>query len=184
MKRKAKTAELPKLEISFNKTFMSKDPFENAFTETIEKKILLFPTEGYHLTEDQYQALMTAVKSINETEFVLSEIEGDCFTHSSDDGMYKHGHWIVDTNTSYDEYQSLTLPLESAIYSRKGNWGIMISHEEHAILGGNNIFIREFKENCHDWSASLERFLVQWQRNQNQYNSTIDWIPSFLKQFE
>lgn len=176
--------KISELQIAFNKIFQSKNPFENVFTEEVEQKILLFPTDGYYLNDEQYNALMCAINSIKEQEFFISEIEGDCFTKNSNDGVYKHGHWMLNIKTSYEEYRNLTLPLENALYSLKGTWGVIISHEEHAILGGDSTFISTFKINCPNWNASQQEFEEQWQINQRQYNSNIDWIPGFLKQFE
>lgn len=176
--------ENPELESAFNKVFKDKDPFRDIFTEVIKEKVLLFPTEGYFLKQEQYNAILSVISSIGEKEFFISEIEGDCFATSHKDDVYKNGHWVVDLNASYSDYIGLSIFLESALYSKKGNWGVIISHEEHAVLGGDNIFINKFKKYFPDWSRGYQNFLEQWQINHKQYNSNIDWIHNFVKQFQ
>ncbi|MGN7457403.1 hypothetical protein ACTHPH_21545 [Paenibacillus pasadenensis] len=184
MIKKVNLDSIPELEKVFQKVFKNKNPFESVFANEVEQKIILFPTDGYYLNEKQYNALMSAILSINENIFIISEIEGDCFSKPSNEQGYQQGHWVIDANTSYNDYCNLTLPLENAIYSSNGKWGVIISHEEHALLGGEGLFVSTFKLKFPDWSSSKSQFLEQWETNQRQYNSKTDWIPSFLQQFE
>lgn len=158
--------------------FKSNDPFVEVFTNTLPSRIILCPTEGYFLTEAQYLTLIRTMKGLGESSFFVSEIEGepDFYTSSS--------HWQVSVEASYDEYCQLPLYLENAIYSMSGNWGIIISHEEHALFGGNVDAARLYKNNLANWEQGVSQFTQKWEYNRKHYGSEVDWIPRLISHIE
>ena len=183
MKKIVGSEALKTLESSFLKVFKNKDSFGNPFTEDIQTKLLLFPTDGYYLQEDQFNVLCQINRHIGEEEFFISEIEGDCFSASLSSQAYEHGHWVGNVTSMYEDYKSLPIVLENAIYSKKGNWGLMTSHEGHAILGGSKEFIVRFQGLYPKYRTSQERFFEYWKYNKSKYNSNIEWLSNFLRQF-
>ncbi|MBJ6362338.1 hypothetical protein ACFOQM_13655 [Paenibacillus sp. GCM10012307] len=172
------------LESNFLKVFKNKDPFDDdVYADNIQAKLLLFPTEGYYLQKEQFKALIQSITHIGEEQFYISEIEGDCFSTLLSNDSYESGHWVGKNSSSYEEYTNLPIVLESAIYSTNGSWGILISHEGHAILGGSKEFVEKIQIVYSYDESCKQRFIEQWERNQKEYNSNIDWIYAFLKQF-
>ena len=68
--------------------------------------------------------------------------------------------------------------LENVLYSPSGQWGIMLSHEEHALLGGST----QFMSRLHDKLPpdSLEEFLSFWKYARDHYQANIEWLPKQL----
>jgi hypothetical protein len=183
MKKITNRAGLTDLKRAFWKIFSSKDPFDTVFQETIEHKILLFPTVGYYLQDVQFDALIQAIEEVGESTFHVSEIEGDCFTKSSSDQAYEQGHWNCTTQLSYEEYLNIPLVLENAIYSPSGKWGVLLSHEGHAVVGGGLSFIRKFQSLYPQHDTCSVHFIEQWSHNEAEFGSNLDWVKNFLKQF-
>lgn len=123
-----------KMRLTYRQLFKGNDPFMEVFTDKLPHRLFLCPTEGYFLTEEQYLALNKTVKAIGESTFFLSEIEGE------PDFSDKSCHWRIHASTSYREYCQLPIYLENIIYSEAGNWGVIISHEEHALFGGGLLY--------------------------------------------
>ncbi|WP_063559521.1 hypothetical protein LG307_19340 [Sutcliffiella horikoshii] len=182
MKRIQKQSELLKLKETYEKVILTSDPFINPFKETVEKKLIIFPTDGYYLNKEQFYALKYAIESVGEEGFFISESEGDSFTISSvQDVEFPSQHWKVEESLNFSEYQSIPLVLENTLYSLRGRWGVQISHEDHAIVGGSALFIKKFQESYPNWEHDKERFLEYWSQNNQRYNSDIQWLEELLK---
>ncbi|ALP35240.1 hypothetical protein ASL14_02635 [Paenibacillus sp. IHB B 3084] len=183
MKKISDSETLKVLESNFLKVFKNKDPFDNAYTDSIQAKLLLFPTDGYYLQEEQFNVLCQAISRIGEDKFFTSEIEGDCFSTSLSSDSYEYGHWIGEISSTYEDYTNIPIVLENAIYSTSGNWGVIISHEGHAVLGGSKELIKKIQTIYPHYETCKQRFIEYWEHNQREYNSNIDWVHDFLKQF-
>ncbi|WP_211234299.1 hypothetical protein [Paenibacillus taiwanensis] len=165
----------------FNKVFCTTDPFSEMFADSIKHKIVLCPTDNYKLDQEQFNALISAAKFVGDDKFYLSEIEGSSFeTEESNDTKYDFGHWEATCETQYEEYLRALVVLENALYSSCARWGVIISHESHAVVGGDEKFIEMFKEVYPSWKDSLRNFIEQWEYNRKNYNSNVEWLPSFI----
>lgn len=181
MRRIRSIYELKKMHMIFNKVFSTKDPFSEVFSNTIKHRIVLCPTDGYYLDYQQFNALINAAKFVGEDEYYLSEIEGNSFEKiEPDDGQYDYGHWEATCALLYEDYLLTPVALENAIYSLHAKWGVIISHESHAVVGGSEEFIEKFKEEYPVWEDGLKNFIKQWQYYQKEYNSDIEWLSNFL----
>jgi hypothetical protein len=164
----------------FSKIFISNDPFSKVFVSSISNKILLYPTEGYYLSEKQFSALNNTIKQFGETSYYLSEIEGQAFKGNDIDSIHPHQHLELDINTTYADYIEKNIIFENAFYSSSGKWGAIISHEDHAILGGSKEFITIFKKfysNCKDDQKKFLEAIEYWGKLNN---SDLSWLPDFL----
>lgn len=181
MRRIKSIDELNQLHLTFNKVFKTKDPFSEVFTNLIKHRIVLCPTDGYYLDQLQFNALMNAAKLVGDDTFYLSEIEGNSFEKSvNNESQYTFGHWEATCETQYEEYLGAPVVLENAMYSRHARWGVIISHEFHAVVGGDEEFIGKFKEVYPTWRDGLKNFIGQWEYNRKSYNSDVGWLPDFL----
>ncbi|SFC82962.1 hypothetical protein SAMN04488168_11058 [Bacillus sp. 491mf] len=167
---------------TFEKIFMSTNPFQYVFTKNIKEVIILFPTDGYYLTEKQFIALQETMVTFKENEFYISEVEGtDIFKNVEKTNSYQSRHWIIDDVTSLHDYDEVQLFLENAIYSTQGKWGLIVSHEEHALLGGTSEFIRRFKMNYPEWEECTNNLLKQWKDNERLYGASSIWVDNLIK---
>lgn len=158
----------PSLKAIWNDMFLTKDPFELPFQPTIAHYMIFYPTYGYHLTKEQYSAVVEAAKAIGDTGFYISVVEYD------GDFFEKGEHWLCPFSP-HEDYLKLPLVLENAIYSRSGKWGLIISHEDHAIIGGSDAFVRELRSNYNNWETDILELRVYWKDNKNS-----DWLEKVL----
>ncbi|OMD34715.1 hypothetical protein BSK56_33480 [Paenibacillus borealis] len=183
MKKIAEIEAIKNLERNFVKVFKNNDPFANCFTDNIQAKLLLFPTDGYYLQEEQFYVLRQAISHFGEDDFFISEIEGDSFSKSLSSGSYEHSHWVGATSSTFDDYTDIPIVIENAIYSTCGNWGVIISHEGHAVLGGNAELIEQVQSLYPEHVTCKQKFIEYWEYNRREYNSNINWVNEFLNQF-
>ncbi len=162
---------------SYNKIFKAYDPFSLIFRDNIESKTLIFNTEGYFLSESQFNLLFELIQRCKESYVYLS------ITEFPDNNFYKSEHWRIPVDIPYEEYLTIPVYLENAIYSSQGEWGLIISHEEHAVLGGGEEFIRNFKQKYVNHSEDIRNFKEYYQYCNRNNGVNIDWLESFLKQF-
>ncbi len=157
-----------RLEKSWNEIFKTNNPFSYPFQNSIESISVFYPTNGYYLSEDQFQAISLTAKEFNEEAFAISiiEYEGDCFK--------KDDHWICN-NIHYEDYIDMPINLENTIYSLNANWGLIISHEDHAIIGGSKAFIEKLKNNYPGTSEDITILKSEWIDNKNN-----EWLDEIL----
>lgn len=174
--------EIKELKTQFFKVFKGTDPFTDCLKDTVEKKLIVFPTDGYYLTSEQFFALVNTAMKLGDSEIFISEVESRPDPFVLPPGRdYQHKHWVAQIPLKFSQYTEMPIILENAIYSPKGKWGIIVSHEEHAILGGPNEFIREFKAYYGTWKDDLGEFLEFWEWNKNNFGSNLDWLPELMK---
>jgi hypothetical protein len=184
MERVQKADDISRLKEAFQRVFKKSDPFGNPFQETLNEKMLIFPTNGYYLQENQFHALMKTIEQVGQGTFIASESEGDSFNLSQDfHSELAPQHWVADNTIAYKDYQSMPLVVENSLYSPKGEWGLQISHEDHAVLAGNSLFINTFKEAYPEWGEDKEKFHQYWVDANKEFSTDITWIDDFLKQF-
>lgn len=173
---------LDQIRVAFHLIFNSNDPFGKVFCDSISERLILCPTIGYYLNQHQFEAMIRAVEAVNESRIFLSEIEGKgAFQEQLGENEYSGSHFEILIPVNYEEYTNTVLVVENALYSPTGKWGIIISHEEHAVIGGERSFMEKFKQFYPDWSGGLSSFQKMWENNAREINSDTTWIHSFLK---
>lgn len=165
----------------FFKIFSNNDPFGKMFVPSILHKIILYPTNGYYLSKKQFLALTYAVQISGETSYYLSEIEGQAFIKNDTHSIHPSEHLQLSISCSYDEYEKKTIIFENAFYSSSGNWGVIISHEGHAVLGGCEKFITTFKKLYPDWRDDQKKFLEAVEYWGKLAKTDLSWVPDFIK---
>lgn len=149
---------LDELRKAWMSVFVSADPFSDPLSESVKGRLLFYPTYGYHLGKKQYDAFAKTARALHESGFYLSIVE---YTR----GFLTRGENYFCQFPLYDEYERIHLVLENAIYSMRGTFGILISHENHAIVGGSTDFILELKKNYPDWQEDRRRLLEEWRKD-------------------
>lgn len=170
-----------RLKTVFWSLFQSNDPFGEVFRDSMPVRLILCPTNGYYLNQHQFNAMIRTAKAINESHIFLSEIEGiNSFSEQPNENGYVGSHFEVSVPCNYEDYINTMLAVENALYSPTGQWGIIISHEEHAVIGGERSFMEKFKQYYPDWSNGLSKFRQMWECNAKKFNSDTSWIDTFL----
>jgi hypothetical protein len=133
--------------------------------------MFFYPTGGYHLAEHQYNALVEAARDVHDRGFFLTVTEyGKNFL-----SLGEH-YWCE--FPSFLDYKKLVLslpPLENALYSKEGRWGMLLSHEDHAIVGGDAVFVSKLKDLYPRWKSDLAELQEIWRGNPHG-----DWLVSVL----
>lgn len=180
--------ELLTLKQAFYKIFKGTNPFEEIFNGNIEERLILFPIDGMYLDAFQFNAVNEASQAVEDTKMYISEIEveeginSDCFYFPKNKEMPHPAHKVFDSPFSYDEYISSSIILESALYSPTGKWGVMLSHEEHAVVGGSTTFIKKFKQSYPNWEEGRTKFIEKCNYHVTRYNAELKWLPTFINQ--
>ena len=145
-------------------------------------RVVIFPTRGYHLNEEQFTALAkTNTILYGQNEFYVAQIEAKYPTGSFVDNWY----WEC-LNSTYVEYEKIPVNLEASIFSVDGTWGFLISHENHALLGCTQEFWDEFKKQYPRWAEDYKEFIKYWRHWDNYRKQHMDksaknkWLSAFL----
>jgi hypothetical protein len=70
--------------------------------------------------------------------------------------------------------------LENALYSTSGQWGVILSAEDHAVVGGSKEFMTAFKNSYPQWSLDLEAFASYWSEYGKSRNTDVTWLSDYI----
>lgn len=161
---------------AFRAVFANADPFDQPLNVQVEGRALLFPVR-YELSAQMMGALASAAVDLGDDGFFLSVLERPA--EAQQDRPY---HWFIPFDT-LDHYWSLTYPfvLQSALFSPTGRWGLLISNEGHAVVGGPSRFVAELVGAMADsLDAQADAFLREWRDNRIRHAADVSWVPWLL----
>jgi hypothetical protein len=157
----APVAEHSGLGALFHRVFANTDPFGYPFTSAVDAVLVFYPIEGYWLTRPQYDSVVNAARALGDSTFYLSLVE-----HSGD-WVARGEHWLCKF-PRYEEYRGIeSLVLENALYSSSGRWGVLISHESHALVGGSREFVHHVMTGYPTWQQDWGQLVQAWAANPN-----------------
>lgn len=164
---------------AFQSVFRCPDPFNEPFQPRLTERLILYPI-SYEFEEHEYAAVAAAAGSLGEsTAFItLTEIS------EGQEVLFEDlEHWQIDLG--YYPYEALLKQewspiMENAIYSTQGSWGLVISHEQHAVVGGPPRFIEALKANLPGGESQVHEFLDTWKDNRDRLGYQIDWLQRLL----
>ena len=177
VQRISNQAELQAAGAAFHTVFRSSDPFDEPFQSTVEKRAILYPVE-YHLSPAQYASLAAAAGAVGESHAFLSAIEG-----YKDGDFEKFDHWRLDLRSyPYKELREVGwFPLtENAVYSTNGSWGLLISHEQHALVAGKGAFMDSLTMAMPGLESQVNEFIATWKDNRDRLGSDVAWLTVLL----
>jgi hypothetical protein len=169
--------DIARLREVFFRIFNSRNPFEPAGQEDFAVRAILFPTDVYYLDSSQFQALMGAMRDCGENFFFLSMVESE--PDSRNWAVDESIHWLCEEPT-YEEYRNVDIYIENALYSSDGKWGILISHEQHALLVCYPSFWDAFRSQYPSWENDKDKFIESWHLNEKETGCNIEWLNPFL----
>jgi hypothetical protein len=153
--------------------FTSNDPFSFPFQPQIGASLIFYPTDGYHLTEEQYGAISDAARAIGEEGFVVSVVEYEV------DFLERGESWWC-AFPEYEDYLSLPLVLHNSLFSMNSRWGLLVSHEDHAIVGGSIEFISKIREDYPEFASDIASLRDFWKdKSENEWlNGVLGHLQS------
>jgi hypothetical protein len=157
---------------SFDRVFAAAAPFGEPFAPVMEARAILFPVH-YQMGRALARAIRKGSTRLHESSFYFSVLERP--QAEEQDRPY---HWHIPFD-QLREYDALGYPfvVENAIYSTSGTWGLIFSHEHHAIIGGPAAFVEGVTKSG---DKQAERFVKAWKENQDRFGSKLDWLPRLL----
>ena len=115
--------------------------------------LVFYPTDGYHLSEKQYNVFMDALntlKVLDETTNLDIEFI-DTLDEIPQEGIRQFSGF------DYSSYQSFSLIFENCIVDKKLRWSICIYQDYWGIIYGSNELLCEMVQN-YDFEEDLEKF--------------------------
>ncbi len=121
----------------FEQVFADDDPYGRPFRPEIERRIVLFPI-AHELEEGQFDALARAASREADDRFYF-------FTEqqSTVDPMEQSGHSLWAMPFDFGAYSNVGALDLSALCSPSGRWGVLVSNDGHAVVGGSDGFIAQ-----------------------------------------
>lgn len=171
------TNDTARLREAFYRVFRSRDPFSAAGHEELPVRVVLYPTYGYYLETQQFQALIGALHDCGEREFFISMVEAEPEPRNWDSKEFTH--WVCEKPT-LEEYMSIGVFIENALYSPSGSWGILLSHEDHALLVCQPSFWDAFQSRYPNWRQDLEQFIELWRFHEKERDVDVGWLEPLL----
>jgi hypothetical protein len=175
---------LTKVEPILRKVFVGDDPFEPSFAPNIQGRRIIYRYK-YSIDPPFTDALIEAASKLGD--------EG-CYISTLWRPSHEPWHWYIpfsEFNSAYVEHRKefdefdiwLIYSGENILYSPQGKWGIMFSHESHALLGGPQEFIEEIQKTVPDLDLQVCEFLKFWKYCKDNYSSAeTAWLPEVLAQ--
>ena len=203
MTERLQAADLASANAAFTRIFASANPFRPPFLPVVEKRALLYPLEGCELYAEQFEALVAAARQVGETEMFISSVELLKDPHDASQWDESRTHYRIDLNPeAYEEVMNSPLGLmRHAIYSVRSRWGLMVSEEMHALIGGPSAFVNallgslpppidlfrregiEVDPSISPKMTSQEQMLRAWVlswKELHMIGSRIDWLPALV----
>lgn len=168
---------------ALHRVFAREDPWHRPFAAGVEVRRLLYPV-SFTLSGFDFpllEALVSASTGLGEAGFYVSVVERP--RRGSKRDCEEDWHWYI-PYSEMEAYHSLgyVFVLEHTLYSPSGRWGLMISHEDHALLGGEAVFFTAMREAIpgFDDVAQIQEFLSVWEYYRVQAGADVSWIPDLL----
>jgi hypothetical protein len=161
-----------------SEVFENLDAYSVEFTPAIECRFVLFPVDHYHLTRDQFAALGQAAEALRDDSAYLFDVE-QWTRFGWETQRREFWRLSLDDHAAYEDppADANIVIMQNAIVSISGKWGIVISDENHAIVGGPEQFVSLFLDalgvNTNDMR---NRWLEHWDRNQKALGYETGWL--------
>lgn len=164
-----------------NRLFAHLDAYNKPFASQVEERRLLYPV-GFVLkrTNPQFlSGLVSTARKLGDEGFYLSYITKP----------QRFAPWEIKQDEPYNWYypfadiDSFSVHMrEQILYSPSGQWGLMISFEDHGLLGGSSAFFDIMKTILpgFDNMNQVREFLADWKYYKEEHGVDIRWVPDLL----
>ena len=157
MSKIARVHDKAEMRKAWEGTFKSNEHFTMVFQPEIEC-CLLYPHTGASYVPDYlYRAVTEAARAAGDRGFYVSE------TESEGNVFFDYpNHWWCEFPPHDDYYPLLPNMVDNAMYAGDSSWGVAMSHDWHALVGGPEDFIRYIDESCPEWRQDVIRTIDRW----------------------
>lgn len=160
---------------AFHSVFQGVDSFDEPLASEVKNRELWAPVY-YTLSVEQFGAVCAVAAAVGDVQICVSVTE----EFESGSGLTAT-HWIFESweYAEYEDEPSFRV-LENAVYSPSGKWGILFSHEQHAIVGGSPEFMSTLTREYPDLTQSTVEFLRYWSDVSQRHGTSVKWVPLLL----
>jgi hypothetical protein len=166
---------------AFHSVFKSDDPYDEPFIPSVSRRAILYPI-GYLLEPIEMEAVVKAARAVGDNAFYFSVFVKN--PEAEKDWQYQPFHFFIPME-DLDAYYSLGFPyeaLENVIYSPNGLWGMTLSDEQHAVVGGPELFMETLFAHLPSLEDKhIQEFLDLWKYNRDRLGANIGWLPQLLR---
>jgi hypothetical protein len=159
--------------LALKRIFVNEDPYNTPFSPIVESRLILFKYR-YHPEPPLLNVLVETAQFYGDHGFYASILDRP----APEERMQPY-HWFVPFS-DIGEYESLVGPVENAIYSPKGTWGLMGSHDWHGLLGATQPFIQSMRLHLPQLDQDVLAFLEEWKDYHQDRQADVSWIPPLL----
>jgi hypothetical protein len=130
--------------------------------------------------------MQKSISQLSDEEFSLLDSLTKPYNKNLKQKRINHFYIPFSEINLYSSYESSPDDLkyitssENILLSPKGEWGIITSHEHHALLGGNQEFIDRIISSVPEIQNQVYEFLEYW-KYYKKNGTYVDWIPSLLE---
>lgn len=168
--------EFQRAEVAFRTAFRKATPTD-PFSPRLSSRLLLYPIDYTVLESAQFDALATASARIGMSRAYFAGYGGE-----GGDWGKTHSHGLVDLHR-YEDYRhgNGSAPLEHFLFAPQGEWGLVTSDGEYALVGGAPDFVADLRE-CLNYDAeeTLRAFISDW-REIGLASGSVEWVPTLLR---
>jgi hypothetical protein len=176
---------------ALHRVFVQEDPYGQPFAPGVQERRLLYPVptiqEGEALVLKR--AILASAKLLGDHGVFISvpgrppEKEQRVLYHWYLDFGEMEGFLLYDEQ-HVREHKDLhaIVSLEYIVYSPTGQWGLMLSYEDHALLGGSTRFFEILQGIIpgFDDLGQIQEFLSDWKYYATERGVDVSWIPVLL----
>ena len=172
-----------KAEPPMTKVFASFDGCGEPFREQMTERLIL--DVDWYINESEFEALCTASAEAGDDWFYLSLTRGylggpelipyyTCEIPVFDFEMYRSAE-----NPPYPKDHDIGIPIESALWSPQGTWGVLLP-DAFVLVGGEARFMDAFKRHYKGWEQHLDKFLEGFSEASSLRGADVTWVPRLL----
>jgi hypothetical protein len=176
---------------ALQRIFVQEDPFGQPFAPGVQERRLLYPVptsrEGEALVLKR--AILASAKLLGDHGAFISvpgrppEKEQRVLYHWYLDFGEMEGFLLFDRR-HWSEHKDLhaIVSLDHIVYSPTGQWGLMLCHEDHALLGGSTKFFEILQGIIPDFDdlGQIQEFLSYWKYNTTRKGARVSWIVTWI----
>ncbi|MBD2092132.1 hypothetical protein H6F67_19980 [Microcoleus sp. FACHB-1515] len=174
------------------KIFIHDDAFQQPFAFGISDRLIIFPYK-YSIEPPLTEAIVAAAASLGEKNCYFSILWR--WQDPQQTKAIEPSHWQISLTEFHAAYvgdenclpliasrQSSFNLLEGAIYSGRGTWGIMVTHESFGLLGGTSEFmqaVRSFMPNIDQQVLDFLSYIKECKQGYGK-DGSFAWVRSLL----
>lgn len=151
----------------WERVFRTLDYYTDPFRDPLSLEALFFPVAGYHLTESQYRAVVAGARALGDDEVVVSHIAAREPEQQGTD------FWVMPSDSDYQFYRNTPVLMDNTLHARSGLWGVVITDEEHALVGSEGSFGEVVRRRYPDSRLDASRLVDYWRQRDEDVLSRI-----------